>query len=112
MDTGSQRSYITNRVRRELALTTAGAQHMTIVTFGAKQGENRVCEYVRVGLRLKNGQVQILTLFSVPTICEPLASHAQMNCGEMYPHLTELDFADEPEDAHRLHVDILVGSDH
>ena len=51
-------------------------------------------------------------VLSVLTICEPLASHTEVNCREMCPRLSGLDFADEAEDAHQLHVDILVGSDH
>ena len=112
MDTGSQRSYITDGVRKQLALTAAGEQCMTIMTFGAKQGENQNCEYVRVGLELKSGQCWIPTLFSVPSICEPLAPHSLVDCREMYPHLGGLTFADEPEDVHELDVDILIGSDH
>lgn len=38
---------------------------MTIMTFGATQGENQVCEFVRVGLELKNGQNQVFTLISL-----------------------------------------------
>ena len=112
MDTGSQRSYVTDRVREQLALTAAGKQRMTIMTFGATQGGKQVCEYVKVGLMLRNGQCQSLTLFSVPTICEPLASHALVDCRETYPHLAGLEFADVPGGTQELHVDILIGSDH
>ena len=85
---------------------------MTIMTFGATQGGKRVCEYVQVGFKLKKGQSQILTLFSVPTICEPLTCHPLVDCRDAYPHLSGLEFVDEPEDGQELHVDILVGSDH
>ena len=40
-------------------------QSSIITTFGATQGENRVCEYVTAGLKLRDGKSQILTLFSV-----------------------------------------------
>ena len=112
MDTGSQGSYITDRARERLALATSGEQCMTIMTFGATQGGSRVCEYVKVGFKLKSGQSQILTLFSVPAICERLTSHSLINCRDVYPHLSGLEFADEPGDGEELHVDVLVGSDH
>ena len=69
MDTGSQRSYITESVKGRLALTATGQQHMTILTFCASKKGDHVCEYVKVGLKLKNGQSQIVTLFCVPKIC-------------------------------------------
>ena len=82
------------------------------MTFGATQGGKQVCEYVRVGLQLRNGQGQIVTLFSVPEICEPLASHPIVDCRRVYPHLRGLEFADESDDVQKLHVDILIGSDY
>ena len=85
---------------------------MTIMTFGATQGGQRVCEDVKVGFELKNGQNQIFTLFSVPKICEPLTCNSLVDCREVYPHLSGLEFADESEGDPELHVDVLVGSDH
>ena len=38
LDTGSQRSYTTDKKRRELCLKTAGTQDMTIMTFGSDRG--------------------------------------------------------------------------
>ena len=101
---GDFKLYVRDRVRGELVLTAAG--------FGATMGENQVCDYVRVGLSLRNGLGQILMLSSVPRSGEPLAFHTQVNCGEMYHHLSGLDFADEPEDTHWLNVEIIFGSDH
>ena len=114
MDTGSQMSYIADAVRQQLALTAAGERSLSIMTFGATQGSDRSCEYVRVGLRLRSGKDVIVTLFSVPTICEPLTSHPLVDCRETYPHLTGLELADYPGDdqSQSLHVDILIGSDH
>ena len=112
MDTGSQRSYVTDSTREGLALTVVGKQRMTITTFGANQGDNHVCDCVRVGLQLKNGKSLILTLFSVPIICEPLKAHPLIAYQEEYPHLSDLEFADDPGDAQPLHVYIVIGSDH
>ena len=76
VDTGSQRSYITEGARNQhRRIDAAGQQNMTIMTFGATQGGEHVCEYVKVGLKLRNGQTQLLTSFSVPIICGPLIPH-------------------------------------
>lgn len=81
------------------------------MTFGATQCCDRSCEYVRVGLKLRSGQVMIVTLFSVPTICEPLTSHSVDDCRKMYHHLNGLELADDPGDDSPFQVDILIGSD-
>ena len=87
MDIGSQRSHITDEMKTELTLISDGdgEQSMTILTFGSTQGEKRVCAHVRIGLKLRDGQDKILILFSVPTICEPLASYSVVKSHEMYP---------------------------
>ena len=112
MDTGSQRSYVTENVRNQLTLSTVGKQCMTIATFGATKRDERVCASVRVGLRVKYGQVKVFTLFSVPRICDPLTPHPLADTKEMYPHLSGLELADDPGDAQELQVDILIGSDY
>jgi len=45
MDTGSQRSYVTNSVKNQLALSATGEQQMTIATFGATHRNECLCEY-------------------------------------------------------------------
>eukprot|EP00731_Ephydatia_muelleri_P025583 Em0017g666a len=67
---------------------------------------------LRVGLKLRNGQTQLLTLFSVPIICGPLIPHHLVKYREAYPHLEGLEFADDPGNVQQLHVDILIGSDY
>lgn len=67
---------------------------------------------MNVGFKLKNGQTQLLTLFTVPIICGPLIPHHLVKYREGYPHLEGLEFADDPGDFQQLHVDILIGSDY
>ena len=96
MDTGSQMSYITDAARQRLALTSGGERSISIMTFGANQANDRNYEYVRVGLKSRDDQVLIFKLFSVPMICEPLTSHPLIDCQRTYPHLTDLELADDP----------------
>ena len=112
LDTGSQRSYITENVKNQLTLSTVGKQCMTIATFGATKRDDRICESVRVGLRVKYGQVKVLTLFSVPRNCDPLTPHPLADTKEMYPHLSGQELADDSGDVRELQVDILIGSDY
>lgn len=112
LDTGSQRSYITDDLRTRLALVANGEQVMNIMTFGATRGERRTCKRVRVGLKLKDGHDMTLTFYSVPTICEPIVTHSVTDYREMFPYLRGLDLADETESTSEIEVDILIGSDH
>lgn len=112
MDTGSQRSYITDNVRNQLTLSTVGKQCMTIVTFGTTKRDECICESVRVGLKVKYGQLKVLTLFPVSRICDPLTPHPLADTKEMYPHLSGLELTDDLGDAQELQVDILIRSDY
>jgi len=67
LDCGSQRSYITDQVVKELSLVPEGEQSLTIMTFGSSEERSRVCKSVRLDLALKNGQMKQLTLFTVPS---------------------------------------------
>ena len=74
MDGVSQRSYVTNRDRESLSLSTEGQQKMLIKMFESEQ-EERVCDVVRIGLKTVGGANLELPFFSVPLICEPLSYH-------------------------------------
>ena len=111
LDTGSQRSYITNSVKEKLSLVPEGEQCVSIMTFGSNEEKSQVCEFVKVGLTLQDGDSQQLTLLAVSMICEPLASQPIAFCQNNYEHLSGLDLADSSDGHSRLEVDILVGSD-
>ena len=111
LDTGSQRSYVTDRVKRELSLKPDGQQSMSILTFGSTHGEPIVCDYMKMGLKTKIGETQLLTLYSVPTICEPISSHCISQSQAAFPHLMGLDLADNVDGKAPLQVDVLIGSD-
>ena len=85
---------------------------MTIVTFGTNKRDECICESVRVGLKVKYGQLKVLTLFPVARICDPLTPHPLADTKEMYPHLSGLELADDLGDAQELQVDILIRSDY
>ena len=74
-DSGSQRSYVAEHVVRHLSLASEGEQSLTIMTFGANEEQACICNSVRLGLVMKDGTTNQLTLFAVPTICQPIACH-------------------------------------
>ena len=112
LDTGSQSCNLTEAVRDQLSLKNFGEQPMSIATFGLSEAEKCVCKQVTVGLRCKDDDVIHLTVFSIPTICEPIAPYAMDQDRDCYPHLTGLELADNVYTHPPLEVGLLVGSDH
>ena len=110
MDSGSQKSYVTQRVKDSLSLLVTGTQHLSIAAFGSSRGEPKQCKVVRLAVRTKSGGNQELDLFVVPHICDPLTTQTVSTCSKMYSHLSQLDLADISQDE-TLEVDMLIGSD-
>ena len=110
-DSGSQRSYITQRVAGELSLQSEGTQRMTILTFGSTQERSQHCSCVRLNFELRNGQTKQLLLYTVPRICEALSTHPIPPSHGQLDHLKGLHLADCSSGSSELEIDILVGSD-
>ena len=104
--------YVTEQTKRHLALEPTGRQTLSIATFGASSEQTRVCVTVNVGLCLKGYPPVLLSLYVVPTICDPLASQPIAICIEKTHSLKGLDFADYSDGKSSSHVDILIGSDY
>ena len=110
-DCGSQRSYITDQVSRELSLLPEGKQRLTIVTFGSSEQHVRSCKLIQLGITLKDGRTQSLLLLSVPCICEPLTVQPISFCQKNFNHLEGLDLAASSDGSSGLNIDIFIGSD-
>lgn len=111
LDGGSQRSYLSNRASRQLALNPKGEQQLSIATFGSNRERVQACSIVEVGMRMKNFPPLCLSLYVVPTICEPLVSQPIASCVSDSCHLASLDLADYSDGESSLEVDLLIGSD-
>lgn len=110
-DCGSQRSYVTEQVARDLSLSAEGEQPLMILTFGSNQEQTRVCKLVNVGLASKDGSMKRLKLFAVPMICEPIICQPISFCQSDFSHLAGIDLADTSDGQGSLKVDILIGAD-
>lgn len=111
-DSGSQRSYTTDRVMKQLQLKPSGEQTLAIAAFGATQGQAKVCPIVSIGVRLRGYPNMTLSLHVVPTICEPLLHQPVTASIESHDQLMSLDLADSADVNARLPVDVLIGCDH
>lgn len=110
-DSGSQRSYITDRVKNQLLLQPIRTETMLIKTFGAENQNNKACEVVELGVHLRNGRGLNMSFLSVPLICEPISSQPIAFATDIYKQFASLELADYSHGDKGLEVDILVGSD-
>ena len=101
MDSGSQRSYLTQRARDTLHLQTVARQRLAIAAFGSERAGPRLCEVIRVSVRTRAGEDKNIDLFVVPHICEAFTAQPIDKCLEHYPHILGLDLADNPLDETR-----------
>ena len=111
LDSGSQRTYISSRLRDQLQLPTRQTESLRIKTFGSTESRDQHYEIVELGLKLKNGDDLKLVALVVPFICNPLTAQPISHSKDRYCHLLGLDLADSAEIDDVLDVDILIGSD-
>ncbi len=111
LDTGSQRSYITQQAARALALKPEGTQRVSIFTFGSARRSSHDCELDKVMMETTDGEIE-LRLLTVPVICEPLATQPITLCVDSYEHLSELRLADSLDGSSPMDVDLLIESDY
>lgn len=84
-DTGSQRSYVTNAVTKQLKLNPVKRETLHLNTFGNSKSKRQNCELFKFSIRSKKGEDNIeLRAINFPTICSPVNSKINV---ENYPHL-------------------------
>ena len=112
LDSGSQKSYLTERAQQLLGLESSGEQLLSIATFGSRKEQTKVCPIVDVRMCLKGYPPILLSLYVVPTICEPLVSQPITACIQQSKAFSGLDLANHSDGEGSLQVDMLIGSDY
>ena len=100
------------QAKKALKLKPEDKQRMSIMTFGAQQGKEVICEVVRIGMKLRDDMNQELNLFVVPQICEPLTAQPINICTQKFDHLFQLDMADSSDGKTAVDVELLIGADY
>ena len=72
LDAGSQRTYVTCRVKDQLQLQVKRTERLCIKTFAAAGGSESVCGVVEFGLSSGEGMILKMDALVVPRICDPL----------------------------------------
>ena len=111
-DGGSQRSYITERVKEVLGLDTECSEVVNIKTFGSETTKTQTVDVVTASIHLKEGTEISISFSTVPLICEPLSCQPVAYSKRQYRHLSGLDLADYSRVGEELQIDALIGLDH
>lgn len=109
-DAGSQKSYISKRIRDVLNLPTKNVENLTVATFENNESVASKVESVEFFMKGLHSDGKILVhAHCVPTICLPLSDQPIKVAKQNYDHIKNLRLADTGEGD--LAVDLLVGSD-
>lgn len=106
-DSSSQRSYITDSVRRKLGLKSANNETLHLNTFRGGTYQDQRCEVITLPIQTIDSKYVAITVLNFPIICSPLTERVNL---QDHLHLQELELADSAESPDS--IDILIGSDH
>ena len=110
MVSGSQRTYISERIVNQLKLKPTNKATMVVNTFGNNsQKEMTLNEYTFQLKSLMKDCDLVLKAFSVPFICSPLSGQHVEVVKEEFPILKDLNLGDAGSD--RTEIDLLIGAD-
>ena len=110
LDSGSQRSYITNSLKVKLKLVPLRQERLALNTFGNTKCKRENCDLIAVTLQGRMGKDIEIQVLSFPAIC--LAPQTAVAV-DQYPHLRDLDLADKEGDEDCSDsIDILIESDY
>ena len=84
LDRGSQCSYVTDMVWKNLALCTEQVETIVVKTFGCQE-KVQLCDVVKLGIKTAAGTNLVLPFLVVPSICEPITGQPVALAKDTYP---------------------------
>ena len=93
-DSGSQKSYVTQKLKNELNLKVVGRERLLIKAFGDERPRMRDCDIVQIAVKTLDGILVYISAYVVPTICSPISNQILALAVDKYPHLRGLQLAD------------------
>ena len=106
-DSGSQLSYITEKLQNQLHLNPVKIEKLHLNTFGTRSYKTQACNVVKLYIQaITGGERNSVSALTSPVICSPLPSAVRI---ERYPHLHGLQLADDYS-VTRGEIDVLIGS--
>ena len=115
MDSGSQRTYITENLADRLQLKSQATEKISLITFGAERPKIVKTPKVSLKLKLKDGHYLSIDANVVPTITgtvqrKPIPKDIQDRCQTLWKNLQLADTL--PVKFENSTVDILIGNDY
>ena len=115
-DTGSQRCYVNEKVRKHLNLKTIRTEKTLIKTFGQiNDFKMQVLDVVQLKIKHQfEEKYNFVEALVVPVICSPLKNQNISTLKQNMEFISELDLADfeDDESTHESRVGILIGVDY
>ena len=112
LDTCSQKSYISARLRDHLQVPTLKAEKIIIKEFGNVAGTTTTCDSVQIAIKGEDTLIIYMNAFVVKNICSPISKQAIDIAKSSYCHLREVAMADRGDGNENMAIDILVGADY
>ena len=112
LDSGSQRTYLTDNLKNILQLPVLERKQVSIKTFGSTDERLELVEVAALGIELKGEPNLLLSAFTVPLICQSLQGQPVNQVVDDNACFSGLRLADYCAEGETLNVDILVGSDY
>lgn len=115
LDSGSQRTYITEKLAEQLQLPKDKEEEIKLVTFGSDRYKTIKTIQTQISLKLKNGQYLDIGANIVPVISGTIQRNSMKLCSsENMQHLvSSLDLADSiPTESEPSTVELLIGNDY
>ena len=111
LDSGSQKSYVSQMLKEALSLKPIHSETLVIKTFGSTDEMVQTCDNVQLCVQRVNGLNLYLTANTVPVICAPLQNQCIELSRDNIPHLQGLELADNSFGHSELEIDLIVGAD-
>lgn len=112
-DSGSQRSYVTDKIRKKLNAQTIRSERVVIKTFGDSNSCARSLDVVQLQVKHKfSSQSTTIEALCVPNICQPVVGQRVSYAKNKYPHLQALQLADAGAKDGNVAIEILIGLDY
>ena len=112
LDSCSQKSYISARLRDHLQLPTVKTEKVIIKEFGNTTGTLKTCDSVQIAIKSADNLTLFINAFVVETICSPISNQTIDFAKSSYFHLQNLPLADRGDGNDTMEIDILVGADY
>ena len=108
-DSGSQRSYVSNRLKKTLKLKPVKNETLNLNTFGNSKFRKQNCDLVELHLEDRDHGIITIKALSFPVICSSLPSRINI---EEFVHLDGLDLAENFKPDANEEIDVLIGSNY